>query len=178
MLLFRCLFEFRGWFFFFFFSRDTSPFALPFPFILSLARFYVFSLPFSLYFRERGAIPARPHCPVQREDTNWSAERRCRTMEVARLVSTAYTAIRPSYTSAATRAAPSPRRPSSLLSPCLALFSHSPILACRRRCQRRCVSSRARRDATRRDCFVSMMRAILRDLACKEIDDRRRYIVT
>lgn len=108
-------FEFHGYFSL---ARHTSPFVLSFPFIsLSYTLFYVFTLLFSLYTAKRGTTPARPHRRVQREDTNWSAERRCRTVEVARLVSTAYTAIRPSYTSAATRAAPSSRRPSSLLSP-------------------------------------------------------------
>lgn len=51
-------------------------------------------------------------------------ERRAAAVEVARLVSPR-TAIRPSYTSAAIRAAPSPRRPFSLLlSPA---FSHFPL---------------------------------------------------
>lgn len=72
-------------------------------FLFLITALFSRSAVFSRCARTRNDAGATANRRVQREDTNWSAERRCRTVEVARLVSTARTAIRPSYTSAATR---------------------------------------------------------------------------
>lgn len=136
--------------------------------------------------RERGTTPARPQPPCAARGHELSAERQRRAVEVARLVS-ARTAIRPSYTSAAIRAAPSPpRRPFSLLlSPrsrahpslhSLPALRSPPRVHSARGARRR--ASRRRRRRRRRRAVVSMTvrrDADLSRVRISRVDDARLY---